>query len=107
VCDAIRKHGGYTRKEPLEPLEAQIVWEADKLTKIGLTSIIRHIINGVRYEPNPTMKEILKRVKKWMSSLGEIAACMVTEPAQRMATQRLRNYEEFVESLEKELFFFK
>jgi uncharacterized protein len=108
VCDAIRQHGGYTRKDPetpLEPLEAQIVWEADKLTKLGLTSIIRQILNGIRYEPNPSMKEILQRVQEWMAFIHEVAACMVTAPARRMATQRIQNYEEFITRLERELFF--
>jgi uncharacterized protein len=107
VCDAIRKHGGYTRDEALEPLEAQIVWEADKLTKIGLTAIIRHTLNGLRYEPNPSMKEILERVQKWTSIMKKIAASMMTHPAKRMAAERLRNREEFLKRFEKELFFFE
>jgi len=107
VCDAIRKHGGYTRDEALEPLEAQIVWEADKLTKIGLTAIIRHILNGVRYEPNPSMKEILERIQKWTSLMEKIAASMMTAPAKRMAIERLRNREEFIIRLQKELFLFE
>lgn len=105
VCDAIRKHVGYTLENPLEPLEAQIVWEADKLTKVGLTSVIRQIINGVRYEPNPSMKEILQRVQKVMPWMQKIAASMMTEPGKRMATMRLRNSEDFINRLEKELYF--
>lgn len=108
VCDAIRKHGGYSLEETLEaiePLEAQIVWEADKLTKLGLTTIIHLIINGVRYQPNNSMQGILKRVQEPMPIWRKIVASMRTEPGKRIAEYRIKNIEEFINSLEKELYF--
>lgn len=103
VCDAIEKHMGYTRDEPVFPLEAQIVWESDKLAKLGITSMIFHLINGLRYEPNPNMDGILSRIRKTLPVLREIAASMNTEPGRRIANDRMRNYESFINFLESEL----
>lgn len=103
VCDAIEKHIGYTRDEPVSPLEAQIVWESDKLTKLGITSMIFHLINGLRYEPNPDMDGILERIRKTLPELRKIAASMNTEPGRRIANDRMRNYESFIKLLESEL----
>jgi uncharacterized protein len=38
--EAIEKHVGLTTTEPVEPLEAAILWDADKLTKLGATIVI-------------------------------------------------------------------
>src|SRR5512133_2582018 len=35
VCEAIRAHEGLYRDSPLEKLEAAILWDADKLSKLG------------------------------------------------------------------------
>lgn len=43
VAHAIRVHPGLYRNDPsasLEPLEAAILWDADKLTKLGVQSVI-------------------------------------------------------------------
>ena len=107
-CDAIRKQGGYSLEgtlEAIEPLEAQIIWEADKLTKLGLTTVIHLIINGVRYEPNNSMQGILKRVQNPMPIWQKIAASMRTELGKRFAEYRIKNSEDFIDRLEKELYF--
>jgi uncharacterized protein len=104
VCDAIEKHVGYTRDEPLTPLEAQVVWEADKLAKLGITSLVFNLINGLRYEPNPNMDDILERARKTYEVYAkDIAASMFTEPGRRIAKARMRNYEAFIQLLESEL----
>ena len=103
VCEVIQKHVGYTQKAPLEPLEAQIVWEADKLTKIGLVNIVRFIINNIRFEPNTSTESILHRVPEILSLSREIAACMHTEPAKRLARAWIQNIEFFIDRLESEL----
>jgi uncharacterized protein len=45
VADAIGKHVGLSHDEPIEPLEAAVLWDADKLSKLG-TTIVLH---GVGY----------------------------------------------------------
>lgn len=103
VCDAIEKHMGYARDEPLTPLEAQVVWEADKLAKLGITSMIFHLINGLRYEPNPNLDDILERMRKSLPGMRKIEASMFTEPGRRIAKARMRSYESFIKLLEREL----
>ena len=103
VCDAIEKHIGYTLAESVSPLEAQIVWESDKLSKLGITGMMFNLINGLRYEPNPNMNDILERIRRTLPILREIAASMFTEPGRRMAADRMRSYEAFINLLESEL----
>jgi uncharacterized protein len=103
VCDAIRKHMGYTQSEPVEPLEAQIIWEADKLTKLGIICHLQNLMNGLRYEPNLDMDGMLARMKYVMPLMREIVASMSTEPGKRIANDRIRNAELFIEMFESEL----
>jgi uncharacterized protein len=41
VADAIAKHSGLSTSEPVEPLEAAILWDADKLSKLGATAVLQ------------------------------------------------------------------
>jgi uncharacterized protein len=45
VADAIGKHVGLAHDEPIEPLEAAVLWDADKLSKLGATVVL----HGVGY----------------------------------------------------------
>jgi uncharacterized protein len=40
VADAIAKHAGLWTDEPVEPLEAAVLWDADKLSKLGATAAL-------------------------------------------------------------------
>jgi len=40
VADAIFKHVGLFTHEPIEPLEAAVLWDADKLSKLGATAVL-------------------------------------------------------------------
>jgi HD superfamily phosphodiesterase len=40
VADAIAKHVGLFTDESLEPIEAAVVWDADKLSKVGATAAL-------------------------------------------------------------------
>jgi len=40
VCQAIAEHVGLYRDHPVEPLEAAILWDADKLAKLGVISLV-------------------------------------------------------------------
>ena len=103
VCDVIRKHVGLTLKAPLEPIEAQVVWEADKLSKLGLTGVVHDIIAGIRYDPYKGIDGILARMQNALPLCREIAASMNTEQAKRLAKDRIRSFEHFIKSLENEL----
>ncbi|MEN8098194.1 MAG: HD domain-containing protein [Chloroflexota bacterium] len=41
VTDAIAKHVGLYTDHPVEPLEAAVLWDADKLTKVGSTALLQ------------------------------------------------------------------
>ena len=104
VCDAIEKHDGLTQDEVLTPLEAQIVWESDKLSKLGLTGLLFNLFNGLRYEPNCGIKEILEsRIRGSYALVAETAASMKTEPARRLAEEKMRNHDSVIRILEAEL----
>jgi uncharacterized protein len=45
VAHAIAQHVGLWRDDPVEPLEAAILWDADKLTKLGATAILHFTAN--------------------------------------------------------------
>lgn len=53
VVDAISKHVGLWTDEPLEPLEAAVLWDADKLSKIGVASAMQDIALWVLTERGP------------------------------------------------------
>jgi putative nucleotidyltransferase with HDIG domain len=104
VCDAIEKHDGRTQDEALTPLEAQIVWESDKLSKLGLTGLLFNLFNGLRYEPNCEIGAILEnRIRRSYASAAETAASMKTEPACRLAGEKMRNHDSVIKILEAEL----
>jgi len=43
VADAVKKHVGLFTDEPAEPLEAAVLWDADKLSKLGATAVLHFI----------------------------------------------------------------
>lgn len=102
VADAIAQHMGLWRDEPLTVLETQILWDADKLTKIGLTAAI-HWTGGslARGEPHNTHMLIKKgRSANWQK---KTIASMHTKPAREAAKKRLKAYNKFWDKLEREL----
>ncbi len=103
VCVAIRKHVGLTLKRPLEPLEAQIVWEADKLTKLGVTGFIHYIINSLKLKPGVDLSGFARDLSEFLPLAKRIAESMSTAPGQQMAAKRLKTLEELSKDLEDEL----
>ncbi len=100
ICDAILSH---MSDEPLKNLENQIVWDADHMTKIGLTAAVRDIMNSVRFHPNLTMHGILGRLRKRQEMSRKIADSIYTEPGKKMADSRYQNLSNFIGLLEGEL----
>jgi uncharacterized protein len=47
VAHAIAQHTGLWRDEPVEPLEAAVLWDADKLSKLGATAVLHFTGNLV------------------------------------------------------------
>ncbi|MHA2150142.1 MAG: HD domain-containing protein [Candidatus Thorarchaeota archaeon] len=103
VLDVIQKHVGLTRKEPLEPIEAQILWEADKILKLGVIGFIQYILNGVRIEPGRSLNQIADSLREFLPLASDIAHCMVTERGQELAQERLNTLRILSKYLDSEL----
>lgn len=103
VCDVIIKHVGLTLEKPLSPIEAQVVWEADKITKLGASGFIHFIINGIKYKPGRSSVEIAKEIRKFMNLAEEIAASMNTEASKKLASMRIENLRMVSHALDEEL----
>ena len=103
VADVIRKHVGLKIEQQLEPLEAQILWEADKILKLGMIGLIQSLLNTVRLFPGRNMIQIADSIRKFLSLAAEIAACMYTKRGRKIANERLNTLRELSKRLDNEL----
>jgi uncharacterized protein len=100
VCDAIAKHVGLWVREPVEPLEAAIVWDADKLAKVGATSLLH--FTGYFFGGGPcTTAHLIERMKdtEWQERTLE---SFHTAPAQEAGKRRLALFQTFIQAAEAE-----
>ena len=103
VCDAIVKHKGLYKDHKVEPLEAAILWDADKLSKLGATSIVHFLAAGPWPDDTDyTTEGILRQNIEWFEVIDKIASSMNTEPAMKMARKRAQVFKEFFRQLERE-----
>ncbi len=107
VADAIAVHMGLWRgdpfpEKPLKNLEAAVLWDADKLAKMGLTAVF-HWTGGTlaRGKPHST-QDLLDDIKSvdWQH---KTVASMHTKPAKKAAKARLKTYNQMWQLLEAEL----
>ncbi len=101
VADAIRKHVGLVNEAPVKPLEAAVLWDADKLTKLGALGIVHALALGVQCEK---VKDT-SQVNDWLCPpelWPQIATSMNTLPAQQAARARLTACGEFTTELRRE-----
>jgi uncharacterized protein len=100
VCHAIAKHVGLWVREPVETLEAAIVWDADKLTKLGATSVLHFAGYFVSAGPCTTA-HLIERMKDtaWQErTLGSFH----TAPAREAGKKRFELFREFIRAAEAE-----
>lgn len=102
VAQAIEAHMGLWLDEPLTNLEAQVLWDADKLAKIGLTAVF-HFTGNVLAKGKPMTTDDLIEYGRDADWQTKTVASMHTEPARRAAAARLAAYNQLWESLESEL----
>ncbi|MGQ4871829.1 MAG: HD domain-containing protein, partial [Candidatus Thorarchaeota archaeon] len=100
---AIRSHVGLVRDSPLDTLEAQVLWEADKLVKLGVVGLLHFVLNGIRLQPGMTLSDIAARVRDYLPLAAKIAGSMQTKTARAMAQERLAELKRISESLDREL----
>jgi uncharacterized protein len=103
VCDAIRKHVGLTIREPLEPIESQILWEADKILKLGMIGLLQHLLNIIRIKPGQNLPEISIGLKEVLPLAKRLKDCFVTEKGRVIAEERLQKLHILSNMLEAEL----
>lgn len=103
VMEAIAEHVGLFRDKPLEDLEVAILWDADKLSKLGATSLVHHLLTSPAWEPGITTERILEWYREWLGTAARIVKSMNTEPGRKMAEERYKFLEAFYRELAKEL----
>lgn len=103
VMKAIAQHVGLFRNEPLQNLEAAILWDADKLCKLGAASIVHFLMANPAWRPGMTTEEVLARGREWLELARKIVQSMNTAPAKKMAQQRYQFLEKFYQQLAREL----
>jgi len=103
VSDVIRKHVGLTIKGTIEPIEAQVLWEADKILKLGIVGLLQSVLNEVRIFPGQDLNEINKRLREFLPLAANLAACVVTERGKEIAKERLQRLYLLADMLDSEL----
>jgi uncharacterized protein len=93
VASVIRQHEGLFRPAeaaPLEPVEAAILWDADKLSKLGVQALA--FLLSAEYLAGLTLAERRLNCEKYvLNTLSRTVASMNTSLAQQAATQRYRH----------------
>lgn len=107
VCRAIRVHEGLYRDAVLDDLEAAILWDADKLSKLGATHLVHGLPVRLAFDPifhgRPTDTDLVVSTEEEWLSVGErIVASMNTEPGRLEAARRLDYLKQFVKELKGE-----
>jgi uncharacterized protein len=107
VCNAIRLHEGLYKDYRIEQLEAAILWDADKLSKLGATHLVHNLCIRPAFDPlfqgSPTDTDLVLRSEmEWLEMGARIVASMNTEPARREAERRLNYLKQFVGELRGE-----
>jgi len=84
---AILHHVGLSLSEPLEPLETACLWDIDKLSKLGVASLVHFIGIAPGFAP-VTTSHILEMGEKWLGLAKGIVESMNTTPAKTEAAKR-------------------
>lgn len=104
VVDAIARHVGLTRPPdaaPMTPLEAAILWDADKLTKLGVGVLAYNL--SLRQFDGMTLAERRAELMRFTYTvLVKTVASMNTAPARQLAEARYQAMAAFLEQWESE-----
>ena len=95
VAVVIEDHMGLWLDEPLTTLESQVLWDADKLAKIGLTAAFHWFGLEFAAQRRKTTTDFVEdgRRIEWHE---KTVASMHLEPARRAAIKRLASYQRAV-----------
>jgi uncharacterized protein len=90
VAAAIRQHEGLTRPagaDPLQPLEAAILWDADKLSKLGVQGLA-FLLSAPYLAGRPLADRRRNCLEYVQTTLSQTVTSMNTMPARTLAAQR-------------------
>ena len=101
VATAIEEHMGLWRDEPLTVLESQVLWDADKLTKIGITAAAHWMGGDFTRGRIESTEKLIERLQSadWRA---KTVASMHTTPAKRAARSRFAAYDAMLAQLSAE-----
>ncbi len=102
VCQAIAEHVGLHRDHPLEPLEAAILWDADKLAKLGAISLV-HFLCLSPLLGQVTTDSLLAEGQRFLGLQAKMVESMNTPLGREMGWKRYEVVRGFYEQLEREL----
>lgn len=98
VVGAINQHEGLTRDltQEIKPLSAAILWDADKLSKLGITSLLHHLAHlSSSGSETEVLIDVFANVD--LDLMNTIAKHLNTVAAKKMAQQRLQNFKSFLQ----------
>jgi uncharacterized protein len=105
VADAIAKHRGLWVAEPVEPLEAAVLWDADKLSKLGATAVL-HFAGGLVTYGRGTTAQILEELPgdDWIKPdwQEDTIRSFHTAPARAAARKRWEAFRDFCQQAVQE-----
>jgi len=102
VCQAIAEHVGLYRDHPVEPLEAAILWDADKLAKLGAISLVHFLCLSPSLS-RVTAESLLGEGRRWLGLQAKMVESMNTPLGKEMGRERHEVVRRFYEQLEREL----
>lgn len=97
---AIAAHVGSDENMP-KTLEARIVWDADKLSKLGSVIILQKAMRLPLHGKNTW--DAVSEFNEWLKTAEKIKNNMKTPPGMTMAAERYETLKIFVDGLNKEI----
>lgn len=103
VCLGIQKHVGLSRKDtaPMKPLSAAVIWDADKLSKIGITGWFHYLVYTVEQQESATLLSLVQQAN--VEVMEDILNHFNTEQAKNLARERLTMFNQYRKVLEQQL----
>ncbi|MCK5078272.1 MAG: HD domain-containing protein [Calditrichia bacterium] len=97
---AITTHVGWDESLP-ETLEACILWDADKLSKLGASGILHRVM--VLPQRGKNCRDAVTKFNDWLKKAEFIKNNMKTELGSQIAEERYKTLKMFVTALNKEM----
>lgn len=107
VHEAIRTHEGLFRDSLLQRLESAVLWDADKLSKLGATYLVHNLCMSPAFDPIFEGKAtdtdlVLRSLEKWLGMGERIVASMNTDLGRIEGARRLAYLKDFVQEMKGE-----